>query len=114
MGRLFFGCAIHFTISRWPRPSDIRGAKILRLRLTNYKLREGKQPTHLNSYKATLDEELRKIAEDLEVVIKSLTQRDPVELPLVDVGDLVVVPADRRTRGRLKDVPATINDVRAL
>ena len=35
-----------------------------------------------------------------------LTERNPVELPLVDVGDLVVVPADRRTRGRLKDVPA--------
>ena len=40
-----------------------------------------------------------------------LTERDPVELPLVDVGDLVVVPANRRTRGRLKDVPAT-NDQR--
>ena len=38
------------------------GAKILRLLLTNYKLREGKQPAHLNSYKATLYEELRKIA----------------------------------------------------
>ena len=39
-----------------------------------------------------------------------LTERNPVELPLVDVGDLVVVPADRRTRGRLKDVPARERD----
>ena len=43
MGRLFFFvCAIHFTISRWPLPSDdVGGAKILRLGPTNYKLRAG-------------------------------------------------------------------------
>ena len=61
------------SIRRRSERRDGGGAKILRLLLTNYKLREGKQPTLLNSYKATLDEELRKIAEDLEVVVQSLT-----------------------------------------
>ena len=60
------------SIRRRSERRDGGGAKILRLLLTNYKLWEGKQPTH--SYKATfIDEELRKIVKDLEVIVQSLT-----------------------------------------